>query len=635
MSATGQRTERTSAPSFTTVRNDDTAPDQIFGIELEFLYMCRNKREPIGIIHGVQSSNIGANAVRAVLSEDIRGHCRTCKNSFTFRLPLDPGHEAEQWLDESNDEEGENYRLWSVTSESLHPEKESDLLCEHIGTKYLVSGVEVKSRVLSLSTDIIISAPGSSHQHQKSAREEISAVLQHLRGRLTSFENDQQESYIYANEGCGLHVHVGNYDRSFDVDTIKKLVCFNIACERLIDQIHSPHRVDGYEATVRPLDYSGDPDFTRDTWSMNDAFNRPLSSGFLYRAYCRRRAEKDTYYQHTDQATLGNRYTFPRSHLHDKTIHLASISKGIDSWMYLVREAPLLVDIMQNLYPLNSRNTIVNLKNLTNPFNVAKKKKLTVEFRQHAGTLQTDRVLAQVDFVTRMVNFCQISSWIDVRNLIDSDGPLRQADATILLLCTTIGFSRTTLSYYTDCSNQSYTKAIRHQECKQAQKASKAGNLLADVAVNAIEQERTHLDPSNRRQAVAEKLQFGGYGLFPRDLAKQLLGPKADDAVVERITLGFDSEIQPNRRNYSPSAYAFSKKYSVPSAGSSLTTSPLISPGSGTSESRGRQHERGIERNSSSSPLALSGVSKEEQTPGRHISPAAGLPDRSRKSLGE
>ncbi|KAK3057040.1 hypothetical protein LTR09_002078 [Extremus antarcticus] len=551
-----------------TIRNDDDAPELSFGVELEYMWASLDTRDNIAIYHGMELGGLGPEAVHAVLKEDMHAKCRTCGQTIAFKLPVVHDWYI-QWQRRDPD-----YNFWSVVVEDKWDGKE----VEALGSRkynYIRVGVEIRSRILSRRRDLLIpSIAGSTHQHQLTWDQEISGVLDLLRKRFCTFDQDKQNEYLYANCSSSMHVHVGNYRQGFELDDIKKVLCLNIACERLIDQVHAPLRIDGFQGINRSNM------LTINDRQMNKAYNQPLSSGLQYRAFARQAADRTGGEISRDYRTsTSNEYTYPRSHFDKPDIYKACRAYDIDSWMLLIREAPLLLDIRDNLFPVVWRNTNVNVSNLLDPSCLRDKKKLTLEFRQPDGSLQNDRVLSYVDYFTRQVAYCQSNAWSEIMRQIGPDGPLRQADATPVRLCETLGCDRTTLKHYKDCSDQQYTKSIRHEECRRARQVSRSGNLLAGLAIKTIEEERSTMDVINRSKATNEKLRYGGYGLFPEGLARKLLGPGVEDSEVKPITLGSD---QSDRWVSDSNKYKFTNQYHVPSAGSSLVSSPAVAPATGS-----------------------------------------------------
>lgn len=57
---------------------------------------------------------------------------------------------------------------------------------------------------------------------------------------------------LFTNEKCGLHVHVGNENRGFDLPTLKKFCSLITAFERQLESLHPPSRVQNpYAKSVR------------------------------------------------------------------------------------------------------------------------------------------------------------------------------------------------------------------------------------------------------------------------------------------------------------------------------------------------------------------------------------------------
>ncbi len=70
------------------------------------------------------------------------------------------------------------------------------------------------------------------------SRESLGAVLVACRVLTSSFRTN-------VNESCGLHVHVGNGDDNFDLDTIRNLMAFLWCFEPAIDMLHPACRFNG------------------------------------------------------------------------------------------------------------------------------------------------------------------------------------------------------------------------------------------------------------------------------------------------------------------------------------------------------------------------------------------------------
>lgn len=63
---------------------------------------------------------------------------------------------------------------------------------------------------------------------------------------------------LYTNESCGLHVHVGNEDRGFDLRTLQNFCSLVLAFRHQFDSLHSPDRLKN--EYVKPIRMEFDPE---------------------------------------------------------------------------------------------------------------------------------------------------------------------------------------------------------------------------------------------------------------------------------------------------------------------------------------------------------------------------------------
>ncbi len=168
-------------------------------IELEFILVTADIR-PDELELQVPAGFWPIRILERALSEDLEATCRECHEVVKFSLNLNTsmGYEG--------------FDAWKVKFELVGPSAE-ELSYLQRGYqdpedaartgKYVATGIELVSRVLSTGEYLMIPVDDYSHIHQISAEEEISAVLQKLRSKFQSFEkNDAQLEYLYANKNC-------------------------------------------------------------------------------------------------------------------------------------------------------------------------------------------------------------------------------------------------------------------------------------------------------------------------------------------------------------------------------------------------------------------------------------------------
>jgi hypothetical protein len=337
-------------------------PPLTFGIELEYVLAFKDDHTD-----AEQQEANGLWKVYTALQSDLRGRCRDCNGKVNFRLPLHA-----QW---QHAERKKDYAKWNVVPERQTCMDDLDALGAHV-SEYALVGIEVISRVMSQENPLVVADPRANHDHSIPYEQEVAAVLECLRERFQVFDSGQRgrrNDYLYANAESGLHVHVGAEAYGFDLETIKNLICFNIACERLLDLMHAPKRINGVDCLMSPVERATDPVIFH---RLNNTENFPLSEGLQYRWFAQQRKK-------TNPLSL----EIPVK---------SSTSVDIDSWMRLVREQQSLDEIRANVMPYTPRSACVNLQNLSRS-----EVDPTVEFRQHESTMQTDRVVNYIDFVVQ------------------------------------------------------------------------------------------------------------------------------------------------------------------------------------------------------------------------------------------
>jgi hypothetical protein len=324
---------------------------------------------------------------------------------------------------------------------------------------YDLSGVEIRSRVLHPRKDLEVREPmsGSSHSHRISCEEEISAVMRTLRKRFCSFADERKADYLYANPGCGFHVHVGHPAKEFSLQDVKNVMTIYTACEMMLDEIQAPHRINWTDAGVRTPTTFELKHFGTNHGRDIRVHNMPLSTAFLLGA-CRRRLgmgpdggeiamdrNGNIYYHFANPIKGDCPARYPDTHASYKEIEDARCVYSIDAWVKLIQGAPSTNALVQ-LYGAQSRASVLNLHNVDRP-NPRTPGKKTIEFRQASSTTQTEPILSWADFVVKLVWYCQHRDTADILTSIGLDG-LLEPNLNFPRLATTVGCADATLNYY-------------------------------------------------------------------------------------------------------------------------------------------------------------------------------------------
>jgi hypothetical protein len=343
----------------------------------------------------------GVEVVKAVLARNLHAKCRLCNQYVTFKLPLDTR--------EDSTSNKSDYRLWGVKRENLLIEPgEYDAIAPQ-GHAYEKTGVEVVSRILSSVKDLHI--PGLNELkgcHMISWEQEIAAVLRELRREFRTFEEGKPKyHYLYPNLSSSVHVHVGMAGHNYALDHVKKTMAMYLASERLIDRIHARQRIVWTAVGTKSLSEHaislGNHGRTHlDTDFMVDrGLNASLADAFLLSAYRRRQIEEGCIDYDAFSILKYNGYPIAQS-ASDWDLWKCAREMNLDRWIMLIRRAEDMLQLQQLWwYTLKSSSVsivrIPNNKPLEDNSSIMK----TIEFRQHAGTMETAPVLRWVDFVTK------------------------------------------------------------------------------------------------------------------------------------------------------------------------------------------------------------------------------------------
>ncbi|KJY00295.1 hypothetical protein TI39_contig336g00027 [Zymoseptoria brevis] len=357
--------------------------DLTCGIEIECLVLISTPpdQSKYTAVHHFQ----GQGLIHEALSKPIDVRCATCGVSHDFVLDLNP-------YMEQTDDEGPEYTKWTVdTDESLDLTVAESLKFHGTLRHVQVFPIEIKSRVLSLTRNFVSKghAPSSGHTHKVSFDAEVDAVYRSLDRHFNSADSAKNIGLV-VNHTCSTHVHIGNGRHGFPTRTVKNVLSLCVAHERLIDNLHSTSRIHG--STILSASES---------WaSLNHSFrylqhvtapkvyNSPWSTHFAHTAFLQ---------SESAVPDEGRKFVpepvYPASRF-EASPDLTSAARRFDvpSWLSIITSAQDITDL-RNLQQNSARRSTINLHNLQSyrlndedSFDFGYRK-MTIEFRQHAGTL--------------------------------------------------------------------------------------------------------------------------------------------------------------------------------------------------------------------------------------------------------
>lgn len=504
----------------------DMSIDPTFGIEIECIYLYNTSQaegtkahqgssgdeSPSGYgsdeydgeddlteeeIQGGSPAVRGLKAVHDALLDPVWVQCSTCSELHQWSLPLNPI---------ATYTTHPNYNRWTVKQDTTVKltSSEKALFCEKLGQIRAYS-IEIASRVLFYYGVVrTVARPASSHIHEITAQAEVAAVYGRLQTAFNVFSDSAgHDQRLVINSTCSTHVHVGRGDEGFSVPTAKNIISTVVACEKSFDTLHAVSRIGGSTLALRPR--SGSIVDLHQEFLQPEPYNRPWSAHFAEKVHARSSAK---------DRVDGNRY--PESHFDEySSLRPAALRYDIPSWLEIIRNAPGIDDLAYLQYCAGHSST-VSLGNLEQR-NAHKESKKTVEFRQHAGTLQAAEILAWIEVCVRLVEFASSTSEADVAALYAGEwsSPLHNANE----LLQTIGVSKTSRDHYkkiTSLGDHAYSTNVLEQELAVA--ASWPQELVLSRLVEHLIRGRCdqlRFDCVARR--VHDKLTKGCYGRFDAD----------------------------------------------------------------------------------------------------------------------
>ncbi|KAH9829790.1 putative amidoligase enzyme [Teratosphaeria destructans] len=426
--------------------------------------------------------------------------------------------------------EGLSYGAWSLVGDpTIRPRKER---AEVADLQYVdLHPVEIRSRILSRREPLLTrpSVRDLSHTHSITYQEEITAVLTALDKAFNQWseldQNTPIPSYIYSNESCGLHVHIGNGRKGFPYRTVRNIVSTYVANERQIDTMHSTNRIGGGK---HPLMIQHNR-FGCQYWDTSvitpAAYNMPWATHHHMSVYNRRgRAARDSpMLTHDFQESR-----YPAEYLDDPEIRRAAFEYSCAAQLTLINRAPNL-EALRHMQGSWSHNSTVNLENLPTreELSEGRKRKLTIEFRQHAGTLSVTEVLAWINVVSNVVVFSHTVSDRDIVMLCAGQwsSPFHTTDSFL----GTIGCAPKTIKHYRGRAGlrpgcPSYAQR-RFDRITNQPVMSFHPYEPTTALVRFLAHEHLRLNaPDEVQHRIGKKFASGGYGQFPDWYLDQVKG---------------------------------------------------------------------------------------------------------------
>ena len=552
----------------------DTTPlHTTLGIELEFV-LAHVTTFPQVQRKGPSSGLFGLRAVRHMLQQPVTVRCATCNKKHKTKLTVN--------LDEDDDE---NYTGWIVTEDdSIRTKEETTYLKDRQGHVRFYK-IEVVSRVLSaeMNRDTRQSREKPEHTHSITFSEEISAVLGIINGMSGStVKNIPGRFYPFVNSSCGLHVHVGNQQAGFPLQTVKNFLTVFALCERQIDMLNSAQRIGGSDLPTQPVKdrfiylhpTSGLAEFG--LWDES-VYNLPLSAwhhiAVHHRLHCLQvgceTLDPIAAYSLYMSGQCGKRkktYSLEDVDLLDQDVDLLDrvrtgrypenmfaestdlkkaahqYSAGANAVVIQNASTVLALDSLM----ANAHESTINIANIcVFPWDgESPDKKMTIELRQHVGTLDVRQVLSWVDFVISAMRYSHDKrSYEQMANTRFSDPDYDAIDLLAELGCDEHTVQHYTAQLYGNDGGELYADSTKIAALNEISKLSttEEGRIIAPVLKRSIKQQAMAIHPIQVSERICEKLLVGAYGQFSdEDLDKLFsrINPRPAAKAQERLRLG-------------------------------------------------------------------------------------------------
>ena len=519
------------------------------GCEFEFLlaHYCGDKK-PTSWDRDAPAKKV----VREALRGPLLVICDVCGKSHESQLRL-------------SDEEYDDYERWQVAHDGTATPiiGQTELLGEY-QDQYEFFSIELKSRILNCESKEKKAECG----HSFKFAEEIRALLTKLNDRFGTFSSEDgwTEYFAFVNPKCAFHVHVGNGKNSFPLPTVQKIMSLFLACERQIDGLHARNRIMAFDIDP-PFNLPERPLETANFIELDEfVYTLPLSMFFMIEANIRRRKDEEA-----RKGALRDRKTqkeprskkYPETQPDDSTTWSVRCRNDIDAWVTLVSNAPDLKSLGDLHHNLEKRCNI-NICNLPyGPKDPQRNdKSCTIEFKQHAGTLEPIAALSFIDFAVSLVRYCHEANDDEFYQLIGFGGDFRGPSFTTSALCREIGCRKETQTYYEnrlDTKSKLVSPWLDNQQ-NAAEHAVENHDPLGSLILKNIDLERENNKPSNVTERISHKFTKGGYGQFTEDILHSLLSRDVDPKRRMRLCLGQWDPVQypketpkdphPNRRRF-------------------------------------------------------------------------------------
>lgn len=494
----------------------------------------------------------GFQKLYAALKAPMRVQCVECHTIHNYLLPLERPILDDHLLslyhppleDESEDDDDVAYTKWAIDTDNTVQLSRADKVKfkDRLDVDVFVVPIEIKSRILDLIDPFETTRSRShpNHTHKITYHEEITAVFKRLKEEFSEGEF-ASENRLVINESTSTHVHIGNSHHGFPLETIKNVMSVLVAHERQFDSIHATDRITGIAHLSHDLPWDEARKSPMDA-TVPMVYNSPCSFHMITSAFAHCKPLESA----TGAVDIMS-VSYPGTSF-DETpaLRFAAQKCDVASWLTLIEHAASLDDIAQFQDEMGHESTI-NLENLREQGAVADPEldvpKMTIEFRQHAGTLQPTEILNWIGVLVGLFKYANTTRASDVKAMCLRNWT--DPSMTMLDLLKVFGYrsEEDIVQHYARLAGGigyrlPYADLVKAQELDAIRRFA-SNDRFVPIMQHLIERRARNIHPDPINALIDRKFAIGGYGQFSKSYLDQIRSDELETTERNYLTLGF------------------------------------------------------------------------------------------------
>jgi hypothetical protein len=451
-----------------------------FGVELEFLAVIPDNLN-------ITPSYAVYQALQKPVSLACPFNCDQGRHDL--RLPVDD--ETPSFWD--NNKSDNSYRTWTVSRDCSVRLTDDEM--QHLPNSHNFSDVEMPSRILDFNNPSPCphnqTWPCNGAPLMWNYADEIAAIINKLQSC------NQPGSRVFVNGTCGMHVHIGREKFGFNLDTTKNIMGMFTTFERCFDSLLPLDRISGYEnehATLPALQLTADARRSIAHWIPSPIWQYAQPPSI--RQYDHLGHDLREAFDKTDYMTWN---TLTRS------------GASIPFWLHRIYSDEITTFAQLGEYSEDHQSWL-NLEHLVH----GDTNKQTIEIRLHAGSLDTNGIVAWIDLLCNLSIYAESHTTTSVKTTLESS--YANPAFTILDVARLVNASPATIAYYTAILSPAHHANIAatalHHQIRDELKPSSSFNTCHNISQTS---------PTRISSRILQKLASGRYGQFPVSFLKQVL----------------------------------------------------------------------------------------------------------------